>query len=648
MKTAPVYMPEFDQAFTWAMCRNTMCDNFGIPYEGVLSGPGKPAALNNRYRLDKGSLRCKCCMQSFELKSNIAVRPIARYFLSLSLPFASCPNKQCDNYGYNVYEHHFPQKSPYRSKRRYRRGDGDHNTTCVMCKRQFAIGEPLRIGVELNERDKKNVDKEISKDTDTEIDRAEELRKIKRYKKEKVKSLAIIVEGVMDQRSVTNTLRPRVGLERPISAGGYYARLKQLGARLRDYQSWRNARLLDPRNGISRDLPVRVYTDVLQASLQRHGEDHRYKLMNVIVSVLALENSGFILAVHPYFYPDTENEAPPLEDLVDLTQKEGLTGLYDDWDCLDHPGKIDWDETDNDNLKSDPDMSRRGYFLCSPYAEAAHFMVVDKMLRRFKKVYYYMDAAQELFRAALCALAGPVRSGRVEIALFQHDTLERKEGDVAPDVKLYSDDEKAALLERAFRDMEVRFDNKAKPEKGELALTEKQDTRVRAGLYKGAVKGGRSKKGSWAWLHYPPDNSGYYGCLTLWLTRMPHKTFEDDGKPLLYHATLQPVDSLMSAMRSRVRALSRPEERAKPGRSFMTRYFSIDAALGELWIYLLERNYRLRERTRQEAIPAHKLGLMTDTEAASVKGGVIENDFVEIALDFRLGLKEAGRMTGWL
>ena len=56
----------------------------------------------------------------------------------------------------------------------------------------------------------------------------------------------------------------------------------------------------------------------------------------------------------------------------------------------------------------------------------------------------------------------------------------------------------------------------------------------------------------------------------------------------------------------------------------------------------------MRERTRQEAIPAHKLGLMTDTEAASVKGGVIENDFVEIALDFRLGLKEAGRMTGWL
>ena len=474
----------------------------------------------------------------------------------------------------------------------------------------------------------------------------------------------------MDQRAVTNTLRPRRGLEHRIRVSSYYARLKQLGTRLRDYQSWRNARLLNPRSGIKPDTPMRVYTDVLQVSLKRFGEGRRYQFLNIIVSVLVHENSNFILAAHPYFYPESEKYTPSFEELVD----SGQYGLNDDWDCLDHPGKIeldlDEDLDDNDNEDEDgneeeeeeeedkdkdkeddedlPDISRGGYFICSPYAEAAHFLVVQKMLsrlNRFEKVYYYIDAARELYSAALCALAEPVRAGRVEIALFQHDKWERKEGDVAPDIKLYSDDEKVALLESAFRDMEARFDSKASPQNGELPLTAEQDNRVRAGLYKGAVKGGRSKTGGWAWLHFPPDNSNYYGCRTLWLTRTPDKTFEDDGKPLLLHATLQPVDSLMNSMRSRVRALSRPADRAKPGRSYMGSYFSIDAVLGEMWIYLLARNYRARSGS--DPIPAHKLGLMTDTEAASVTGGIIEDDFVEIALDFRLGLSHARRMTGW-
>ena len=257
-----------------------------------------------------------------------------------------------------------------------------------------------------------------------------------------------------------------------------------------------------------------------------------------------------------------------------------------------YPDADDDDEDDDDDDEDLPDISRGGYFICSPYAEAAHFLVVDKMLRRFNSVYYYMDAARELYPAALCALAEPVRADRVEIALFQHDKWERKEGDVAPAVKLYQGEDKSALLESAFRDMEARFDKEAKPKKGELPLPLEKDNKVRAGLHKGAVKGGYSKKGSWAWLHYPPDDSNYYDCRTLWLTRTPDKTFEDDGKPLLYHATLQPVDSIMNSMRSRVGGLSRPEERAKPGRSYMSSYFSISPALSEMWIYMLVRNYR--------------------------------------------------------
>lgn len=88
---SPLKLPEFGTEFSWAMCRNSMCDNFGIPFIGYISPEGSTAAHDQRYRLDvNGRMRCKYCKQSFEIRSNAALRTIARYFLSLSLPFADC------------------------------------------------------------------------------------------------------------------------------------------------------------------------------------------------------------------------------------------------------------------------------------------------------------------------------------------------------------------------------------------------------------------------------------------------------------------------------------------------------------------------------------------------------------------------------
>ena len=35
MRIEPVELPEFGLSVSWAMCRNAMCANFGIPFEGV-------------------------------------------------------------------------------------------------------------------------------------------------------------------------------------------------------------------------------------------------------------------------------------------------------------------------------------------------------------------------------------------------------------------------------------------------------------------------------------------------------------------------------------------------------------------------------------------------------------------------------------
>ena len=78
------------------MCRNPACANFGIKY----TGPSSPGRLD----LKTDRFHCKACDMSFELKSNLAVRAIARYFLPPSLAYAECSNPECVSHGRNVFE----------------------------------------------------------------------------------------------------------------------------------------------------------------------------------------------------------------------------------------------------------------------------------------------------------------------------------------------------------------------------------------------------------------------------------------------------------------------------------------------------------------------------------------------------------------
>ncbi len=463
----------------------------------------------------------------------------------------------------------------------------------------------------------------------------------------------LIIDEVLSQQSVTNILEKLWKLELSLSdksnasaitvrPDAYYTQMRSIGRRLGDYQAWRNARLLDPRADVDWTTPARVYTDVMQVSLKQFGDGPRYQLLNIIVSVLALERTSFILAAHPAFIPEKEST-----DMFGLLHdiEFNRPGYMDPWDCLLHPGQIDISNILKALGEGLPDVVRGGYFIRSPYAEAAHFLVVQKMLSRFETVYYYMDAARDLFPSALCALAQPVRDGRVEIVLFQHDKVQVTKAS-KQSFRNYPDDQKRDLLRNAYKQVETNFRNQVK-EHGQLSLLSGQEREVRAALFKHAFKGGYSRKGNWAWLRYPPNSRGYRNCRSLWLTRMSHKTFEEHGAPLLFYSTLQPVDSLMNSMRQRTRALGRSAFRARPGRSYLASYYLLNPVMSELWLYLLHRNYWLRPKTDQRGIPAHVLGLMTDREAQNVSRRVVEDAFHDIVLNFRLNLSHATRMSKW-
>ena len=658
MSVESINLPEFDQTFSWAMCRNALCGNFGVHYTGETPTKENPVAHDANYRLQhkenkkerKCQIRCKQCGHSFDLRNNQAVRPVARHFLSLSLPFADCPDDSCENHGYNVFEHFFDKGFDKRGRSRYDRAGTEHRVSCRECRRTLYLGEPLRLTVNLLlTRSLRLILEEVMVKSPPYA-MIKKLRKLKSKMTENETDETDETENETDETENETDdggkkKKKKKKKKAPRRPDAYYNQLRSIGNRIRDHHSWRNARLLDPDIKTDRETPVRVYTDVMKVSMIRYGDGPRHQFLDLIVSVLATEPSPYILAIHPAFIP--KNKSIDVMDILARADPKKVD-YTDEWACLMHTGQVDISKVREELREGQPDISRGGYFLNTIYAAAAHFLTVQKMLARFEKVYYYMDAARDLYPAALSALIEPIRTGNVEIVLFQHEKQKKKDkkSKSSQGFRGYTKEEKEKRLATAYLDMEVRFREQVRAA-GQIEGAEEDETLLRAAMYKHATGGAYSQKGGWAWLTYPPASKQYRNPRCLWLTRMPHKTFEEHGRTLLLNATLQPADTIMSSMRRRARGLVRPSGRAQEGSSYMESYYRVDSLISEVWVYLMERNFRLPDDEEQDFIPAMLAKLMTESEAERVVDRHTDEDFHDIVLDFRLDLTHARRMSKW-
>lgn len=609
----PLELPEFGVSVSWAMCRNTMCPNFGVHFAGPAS-PGETRIADERYTIntETGDFKCGYCSRGFTLKSNLAIRKMARYFLSLSLPFATCPKGDCENFGYNVFEHH-----PYLRKVRGRRYApyGTQRMQCKRCEdkvRTFYLGEALRIhkirGVE------------------------DQARAVK-------KRLRDIIRGAMYYRSISMIVE-----DIEVSENTYYGQLKSAGARLRDYLAWRNAHLL--RDEFAKtDEPVRVYTDTQVISFTRYGKGPRFTKLHVPVSVIDLPNDRtyYILAAHPGFLP--KHLCP--RGLPELSKEiEGREDHTSPWDCARHPLALDPSLSTADQMKALPDTGRGGWFLVSPYLELAHFLTVRKMLSRFPKVYHYMDAHPQQSAAAVTALAQDIRSGRCEIALYQ-DRDKPEEG--VSRERWSGDTEKRQAWLKSKLDTAWQVRESQWPALSEdTKPSEADQARFRADRF-GLARKGANDAGGWAWLNYPPPGPRFAGGQTLWLTQRPGVTYEAVGREVLWAANTLPVDRAHSHLRDDGRAFQRASFRAEPGRSYRDSPRDPFALMAELWIAILWRNfgprhhleYALKEGEEPRPPPAWSMGVGGPRKPR-------RPDLATLAWKFRLDLPHAVRMSKWL
>ena len=601
-----------------------MCANFGLDVEvdipeGHKQWSDKRHTLKTKeewrdFTVARGE--CRHCNADWGIHSNHAVRVIARYFLSLSLPFADCPNVECVNHGKNVYEHWTNRRSPSRAYRR----EGPHRVRCRGCGKLIILGTPR--GVHITARKQEGRKRPEPYPTWVTRGRWED-----------------IISGLYSGRSITDTYE-----QFNLSPGNYYRTLRRIGRRLTDYHSFRNARLLRPDGpALAHDGPARVYTDVLQVSLQAHRKDRRHTLLDVIVSVMLAERKIYVLAAHPCFLPKPlcpNTPAQKRDEERPMFQRRWSSVLHADT-------PINPNLATEEHTKRAVDLERDGCFISPPYAQLAHFLVIQKMLGRYRDIHCYMDGARDLSKAALVAFRERIIAGGAVVAESDAGRADRPK---RAEVVLYQHERSATVgrssarrwgrpLDRAWADAEKRFAEQLSPP-DELQLQgDEPDPKVLADKYRLAFHGGFSDDGNWAWLRYPRDTAAYRNCRTLWATRMPTKTFESHGESALSRAMLQPVDSIMNSMRARVRPIARPLLSAS-GRSYRSNYIQPDVMLNELSVYLLRQNYNIRRKSTRPIIPAAAMGLLDDDEP--------HVDLTDCAWNFHLGVEHAELISRWV
>ena len=362
----------------------------------------------------------------------------------------------------------------------------------------------------------------------------------------------------------------------------------------------------------------------------------------MIVSTVVAERKIFVLAAHPFFLP---KRLCPNDDAV---ERDGERPEFQqEWCSVQHwlpPDDPRWSADEREKRR--PDTDRGGYFIRPPYAQLAHFLVVQKLLGRFSDIHCYMDGARDLSKAAMVAFRDRILAGHAaingssddeaecprnaEVVLYQHDKTMKKRGEVVPLLE-----KQGKALPQAWADAEKRFAEMENPPDQMPLATGASDPKVRADLYRIAFQGGHSKRAAGP------------GCTTL-ATRMPtataarsglracptRRSVARQGRPFGGHAA---ASRFHHELHARPRALPRAPAAPASGRSYRSNNVAPGVVLDELSAYLLRQNYDIRRSRADRSSPLRPGGCSTRRSRGL--------DVFDCAWNFRLGVTHAALIS---
>ena len=148
----------------------------------------------------------------------------------------------------------------------------------------------------------------------------------------------------------------------------------------------------------------------------------------MILTAAPVGETIYVVAAHPFFLPKAF-----AANVETLGADRGRLDADSRWVSVGHPHASDVTMSTDQSIEAVPGLGRGGGI---SYAELAHFLVVQKLLSRFRTIHNYMDFAKDMFPAALVACRDRILTGRpdaeapaalplraprtAEVALFSH------------------------------------------------------------------------------------------------------------------------------------------------------------------------------------------------------------------------------------
>ena len=619
----PIPFPEIGPGieFNANFCRNPMCPNFG-------PAPDRKAYAG-RYRVDAYSdflfdrrYTCRSCGMSSRLLSNPSLRAAYVWFKRQSIPFAACGKPGCANEGVNVFEHWD----------RYRADTEDEPYT-VRCRRGRQCRSAKDLGEPVRAHDDRNAPGRLQA------------------------RMIDIFEHVQLGTAVNRLLKVRGARDARLYPDHYEVVLRSIGARIRDYQSYRNADLMAPGfpdrlealfraandgalPGVS-DNPFNgaaaLQTDAMSVPLRlaAAGYPGRERQLPVLVTALRLHRpaSYFVLAVHPcavFLRDRTNTPQDPGEALADAARPAAGRKF----DHLFHYGA---DHGQNAlGREASSYLGGSALLMRDEYAELAHFMVVKEQTRRFGRVLLTMDGKLTAYRSAAAVFAEEMQTRCeddaearcAEIVLVQRvgkGAAKGRRGKAGgPAKRLPAWNAQLAKLATDWR--ERTPEGLAGP-----------DPEAKARLFRRVTGSARKEEGSWAW---PRRRRKAEILAVLWLSQGRDRDWppeSDTVRTLLRYTSLQRADSAISALRTHATYLARPEARSGGGAQYVESAQNIELLISQAWLAWFAMNYgRIVESTGGKR-PADLIGIEHDVEP------IVYDIAGRDAL--RLGWREAEEMT---
>ena len=602
--------------FNANFCRNPMCPNFG-PAPNL-------DAYRERYKVEAYSdflfdrrYTCLACGMSSRLLSNPSLRAAHAWFKGQTIPFAACGKAGCTNEGVNAFEHW--------SRYRYDEETDAHKVRCRgrrqggNCRSSRHLGEALNLSRNLDDAGKLE------------------------------RRMTWLFQHVRGGVTVSNIIQVFGVGDRRLTPDHYGAVLRNVAARIRDYQSYCNTDFMAPGYPDRLDALFRAANDgaapgvndnpfngvaALQTDamfvpvrLPRAGYPGRERQLPVLVTALRLHKpaSLFVLALHPCAVFRDGNAMP--RDTGEALADAMRPVAERQFDHLFHYG------TDHgQNALSGQKSSYLGgsaLLMRDEYAELAHFMVVKDLTRRFGRVTLTMDGKRTAYRSAAAVFARKMQTPceddpacrRAEIALVQTvETVKagQRTGRLPPwDAQLQK-------VAKGWRDRTPEGQAGPAPE-------------AKAALFRRAMGSARTDEGSWAW---PRRRREGETLAVLWLSQGRDRDWppeSDTVRALLRYTSLQRVNTAIQMIRRHATYLERPELRSGGGAKYVQAAENIELLSCQAWLAWFTANYGRIVANTGGKRPADLVGMEHDVGPIAFEVAGRET--------LRLGWREAEEMT---